>query len=270
MPVKDLTGQKFNRWTVIERAPNNSCGDAMWLCECSCPAHTRAIVKGAALRSGHSKSCGCLKKEKAAEIGRNNTKDLTGQKFGKLTVLEKAYSKNYSIYWKCQCDCGNISYVTTDHLMSGHTKTCGCGKEAFNLTGQTFGSLTAIKIIGKSTSGDNIWECICSCPSHNIVYRTASSLVQGKATSCGCEKKSKSLGEDKIAILLTGADIPFKREQSFEDLRDTDTNGILRFDFFVSNTNGSLKIGVSNLLSDYNFGGRQLKLKKDDNGIYLS
>ena len=35
-------------------------------------------------------------------------------------------------------------------------------------------------------------------------------------------------------------------------------------------TNGSVKIGVSNLLSNYNFGGRQLKLKKDDDGTYLS
>lgn len=35
-------------------------------------------------------------------------------------------------------------------------------------------------------------------------------------------------------------------------------------------TNESVKIGVSNLLSDYNFGGKQLKLKKDDNGNYLS
>lgn len=35
-------------------------------------------------------------------------------------------------------------------------------------------------------------------------------------------------------------------------------------------TNGSVEIGVSNLLSDYNFGGKQLKLKKNDNGNYLS
>ena len=37
--------------------------------------------------------------------------DLTGQKFDKLLVLEKAPSRARHTYWKCQCDCGNICYV---------------------------------------------------------------------------------------------------------------------------------------------------------------
>lgn len=101
MPAIDMTGKTFNHWTVIERAQNNSRGDAMWLCECDCEEHTRQIVKGSALRSGHSQSCGCLKRQKAAEIGKNNSKDLTGQKFNHLLVLERAYSKNSKTYWKC-------------------------------------------------------------------------------------------------------------------------------------------------------------------------
>ena len=35
-------------------------------------------------------------------------KDLTGQKFGLLTVLERTNKKNRTYFWKCQCDCGNI------------------------------------------------------------------------------------------------------------------------------------------------------------------
>ena len=38
--------------------------------------------------------------------------DLTGQKFNKLTVIEKTDErKNRQVVWKCRCDCGNISYV---------------------------------------------------------------------------------------------------------------------------------------------------------------
>lgn len=54
-------------------------------------------------------------------------KDLTGKKFNRLTVLGLG-DKNSSgqIQWKCQCDCGNIVFVPTAYLKSGHTKSCGC------------------------------------------------------------------------------------------------------------------------------------------------
>ena len=54
-------------------------------------------------------------------------KDLTGQKFNRLTVLELG-ERNSSgqIQWKCKCDCGNIVLVTTTYLKTGHTKSCGC------------------------------------------------------------------------------------------------------------------------------------------------
>lgn len=53
--------------------------------------------------------------------------DLTGKTFGKLTAIKYAYSKNNARYWLCKCSCGNEEvYVTTGHLKSGHTKSCGC------------------------------------------------------------------------------------------------------------------------------------------------
>ena len=57
-------------------------------------------------------------------------KDLTNCKFNKLTVIrltDKRTTKGDTI-WKCQCDCGNITYVSGGHLKSGHTKSCGCNK----------------------------------------------------------------------------------------------------------------------------------------------
>lgn len=52
--------------------------------------------------------------------------DLTGQKFGKLTVLGPAENIGSRTAWRCQCDCGRETVVKTGHLRSGHTKSCGC------------------------------------------------------------------------------------------------------------------------------------------------
>lgn len=55
--------------------------------------------------------------------------DLTGQKFGKLLVLEKTNKRKWkSVIWKCQCDCGNIVEVDSHSLRKGNTKSCGCLK----------------------------------------------------------------------------------------------------------------------------------------------
>lgn len=64
----DLTGKVFDRLTVIRRdkdyvSPKGR-KDAMWLCQCSCNKNKRITVRGCHLRSGATKSCGCLGKEK--------------------------------------------------------------------------------------------------------------------------------------------------------------------------------------------------------------
>lgn len=58
--------------------------------------------------------------------------DLTGMKFGRLTVIERA--ENYVLpssgkkrsQWVCECECGNKRIVQAGHLKSGHTQSCGC------------------------------------------------------------------------------------------------------------------------------------------------
>lgn len=52
--------------------------------------------------------------------------DLTEQKFGRLTVIERAESKGGHIAWLCKCDCGKESIVLGCHLKSGRSKSCGC------------------------------------------------------------------------------------------------------------------------------------------------
>jgi hypothetical protein len=53
--------------------------------------------------------------------------DLTGCKFGRLTVIKKAgYTKKYSVLWQCKCECGGETITTSANLNNGNTKSCGC------------------------------------------------------------------------------------------------------------------------------------------------
>lgn len=56
-------------------------------------------------------------------------KDITGQIYGKLTVIEPAYKgKDGAQKWRCKCECGNETVVDGRNLRSGQTKSCGCLK----------------------------------------------------------------------------------------------------------------------------------------------
>ena len=55
-----------------------------------------------------------------------NIRDLTGQRFGRLLVLEKTENSKGKSVWKCKCDCGTDAFVRTSDLKNGHTKSCGC------------------------------------------------------------------------------------------------------------------------------------------------
>ena len=60
----DITGQRFGRWLVLCENGRTKGGEAIWLCRCDCGVE--ATVVGKSLRSGHSASCGCLKRDVAA------------------------------------------------------------------------------------------------------------------------------------------------------------------------------------------------------------
>lgn len=73
----DLTGQRFGRLTVIEKAPSKSgCTNAVWLCKCDCG--NIISVRSPSLRKGESQSCGCLRSEywksKMTKHGKSHTR----------------------------------------------------------------------------------------------------------------------------------------------------------------------------------------------------
>lgn len=57
--------------------------------------------------------------------------DITGQRFGQLTAMTYASDSQ----WRCICDCGNVAYVHSNKLRTGHTRSCGCYFQAMRANG---------------------------------------------------------------------------------------------------------------------------------------
>ena len=118
-----MIGRRFGKLIVLQRAeknPNLASRCIRYQCQCDCGNIIE--VNGNSLRSGHTQSCGCMRKENTPY---NN---LLNQRFGKLVVIELMQQSTLDRrkIWKCQCDCGNICYVSSHALLDGHTKSCGC------------------------------------------------------------------------------------------------------------------------------------------------
>ena len=119
----DLTGERFGRLLVVSFSHISKGGKAYWNTICDC--NTEKTVGSYHLRSGATKSCGCLSIELNLARGRG---DLTGRRFGRLLVVERTNKRSYgSAVYLCKCDCGNFTEVRSGQLASGrHTKSCGC------------------------------------------------------------------------------------------------------------------------------------------------
>ena len=130
---------------------------------------------------------------KKGELTLPNKIDLTGWRFGKLTVLRPAENIGNKTAWICRCDCGKEIIAKTTHLREGNTKSCGCGGACapLDLTGQRYGRLTVLRR-AERIDGKTAWVCRCDCGNETIV-KTAC-LRGGDTTSCGCLRKGNPLG----------------------------------------------------------------------------
>jgi hypothetical protein len=183
----DLAGQTFGRLTALSRVGTTR-GSALWACRCSCGKTLN--VNGAALRSGNTRSCGCLVHDK----GQGQINDLTDRVFGRLTVLHQDGRRNGAVAWRCLCECGQQKSIRSDALTSGRTRSCGCflaengrlqgAKKKVDITGNTYGRLTVLGFSGRNRHGRLLWRCSCSCGCE--ITTSGNALAQGKTQSCGC------------------------------------------------------------------------------------
>ena len=190
MPGKrDLTGYRFGNLTVIEKTEDRQDRYCMWRCRCDCGGEI--LVSTKKLKRGTVTNCGCIPKTTARNG--STAEDLSGKRFGYLTVLYRVENKNGRTRWMCQCDCGKRKAVTARDLKAGKTSSCGCRAyehthNMVNLAGRRFGRLTAVYATEKRDArGSVFWHCRCDCG--NELDVTESGLMHGNYKSCGCLKR---------------------------------------------------------------------------------
>lgn len=232
-PLVDLTGMRFGRLKVEHRASDKilplGVHAVMYHCKCDCG--NEIDVNAGSLKSGKTKSCGCFNRD---VVRARTSKNLKEQRFGRLVAIEAVdiilSSGKHKQEWLCQCDCGNKTIVSTNNLLRGHSKSCGCYKRdvarervSVNLLGQTFGYLTVeekIVNVDESTKKTQVlWKCKCKCGNDTLV--PSDKLTGGITKSCGCYMKERihdanfqNLQGNRYGILTVTSDYYIKKRKN--------------------------------------------------------
>lgn len=129
---KDLTGERFGRLTVMELDPTPYLSPSgkptrRWRCRCDCGNEVTVLTNALTGRNG-TRSCGCTR---SGSTRAALAQDLTGQRFGRLTVLRatdlpEPEPNGNRLGWVCRCDCGKEIVSTGKLLHSGRVLSCGC------------------------------------------------------------------------------------------------------------------------------------------------
>lgn len=122
--------------------------------------------------------------------------DLSGQQFGKLTVIERVAkpegSSSTAAFWKCRCECGTEKIISGNVLRQGKAKSCGCYNKQYHynntedLTNKRFGHLLVLQRAQRPEglkSAGAYWLCRCDCGNEKIIM--GKSLKDGRTQTCG-------------------------------------------------------------------------------------
>ena len=203
----DLRGQLFGRLTVVEDSGEREGSNIIWLCDCNCGT-TGYKTTGKRLRSGKTRSCSCLRREVARA---RRTIDVTGVEFGFSRFVRDTgqrrggnHANNGSIVWECECfggsrhgfpGCKGRFLATRGDVYDNGQVSCGCYRNhlgrsrAIDITGQTFGYLTAMRPTDERSGNDVKWLCVCNSPFHQESREhvaSLGSLRSGHTRSCSC------------------------------------------------------------------------------------
>lgn len=132
-----------------------------------------------------------------------NVKDITGQRFGRLTALAPTEERHRSsVVWECRCDCGQLCRVPGDWLRRGSVRSCGCLQEDSrrrDISGQRRGHLTAIRPTDQRRGGSTVWEWRCDCGAKVL---KSISMVQGEAMSTMCQDCARRLKAEQARAMF--------------------------------------------------------------------
>lgn len=197
-------------------------------------------------------------------------KDLTGMKFGKLTVLYQVDKpedmKESGIYWLCECECGNRC-VRLGRDLKRKNRNPRCSECRFeNLAGMKFGKLTVIEKVENHVCSNGAthskWKCLCDCQlslpesERKYSYVVGSALKNGGTSSCGCNRVHQTRYElnEEYGIGYT-----YNGDKFYFDLEDYDK--IKDYNWYVDSKGYICSGSWSNLIRMHRL---VLGLSKDD------
>jgi hypothetical protein len=117
--------------------------------------------------------------------------DITGFKFGLLTVIDFSHTDKLRSYWNCSCECGKSFKGNYTELKSEKRNSCGCLVKNYfhDLTGQKYNKILLVRYIGQNKWKCHSYEAQCDCG--NIFNVEGSDVKSEKIKSCGCAKNDK-------------------------------------------------------------------------------
>ena len=116
--------------------------------------------------------------------------DITGNKYGFLTVMSFSHISKRCAFWNCKCDCGGTKIANGNSLKAGDVTSCGCRAKFRDLSGERFGRLTVLNFDHVFNKRRYYWLCRCDCGTEKVIDSAA--LKSGATVSCGCYNIDKS------------------------------------------------------------------------------
>lgn len=214
-------GFRVGKLTVAEATPERKNGYTIWLCTCQCGGSIRLDTR--TLQRGTVRDCGC---ETVVKPGQ---RDISGQRFGKLTALYPTEKRGHggSLVWHCKCDCGGEVDAPLHQLTAGYRKSCGClaSPPVRDILGRQFGDLTVTAYDG-NREGNNYWRCKCKCGRETVVRQN--NLLLGHTKSCGCWQKTVYIDNLKMVDGTSVVLLETARSERLVSSNSSGYNGVYR------------------------------------------
>lgn len=158
--------------------------------------------------------------------------ELTGRRFGLLTVSKRVENRHGRVCWLCVCDCGREKVVSAHDLKAGKCRTCGdkshrTATNMVDLTGQKFGRLTVeYPTVRRDRRGSVYWHCLCECGREAEISESA--LRHGNCQSCGCLREEKQKELPKQLTMVDGTCIEMLEKRKYRRDNKSGFRGVYR------------------------------------------
>lgn len=210
--MKDLTGNIHNNLKVLGLDHVSKHRRSMWKCQCYCGRHT--VVDGTKLKSGTTKSCGCLRVNR-------KPKDLSGKIYNGVKIEKLSHKDaNGKYVYECTCSCGSVFLTVGIRVKNGHTKSCGCkstdrSSRIVDYTGKKFNGIVVLRREGLTTEKRPKVNWLCKCHCGKEFLLNSDQIRTERAKSCGCKHWPKGSESPNYKPWLSDKD----RSRDNEDYR---------------------------------------------------